>query len=89
MPSKPDRHVQGRALLGRAIRDRRTALGLTLAEVSVKSGLSPFTINSYEHGRRLPSLEALDAVATALGLSARELLRDVYPWDDVSAPTAD
>ena len=55
----------------------------------MKSGLSPFTINSYEHGRRLPSLEALDAVATALGLSARELLRDVYPWDDVSAPTAD
>ena len=73
-------------LLGQAIRRRRTELGMSLAELCVRAELSPFTVNSYELGRRLPPLEALDAVATALDTNVRDLLAGIYPWDDVPDP---
>ncbi|MBD3924308.1 helix-turn-helix transcriptional regulator [Nocardioides cavernae] len=56
-------------------------MGLSLADLSARVDLSPFTINSYERGRRLPSLEALDVVARALDTDVRELLAGVFPWD--------
>ena len=62
---------------------------MTLAELSVRADLSPFTVNSYELGRRLPSLEALDIVAAALETNVRDLLEGVYPWDDVPDPGTD
>ena len=68
-------------LLGKAIRERRLALGVSVAELSVRTDLSPFTIQGYELGRRLPPLEALDVVSTALDTDVRSLLRDVWPWD--------
>lgn len=67
--------------MGRAIREHRIAAGLSLAGLSERTSLSPFTVNSYERGRRLPSLENLDVVAVALGTTARDLLAGVYPWD--------
>lgn len=78
--------MQGRVLLGRAIRERRTKVGLSLAALSDLTNLSPFTVNSYELGRRLPSLETLDVVAVALGTTARDLLAGVYPWDAQAPP---
>lgn len=86
MPSKPERHVQGRVLLGRAIRERRIEVGLSLAALSERTNLSPFTVNAYELGRRLPSLETLDIVASVLGVTACDLLAGVYPWDATSPP---
>lgn len=80
--------MQGRVLLGRAIRERRIAVGLSLAALSERTDLSPFTVNSYERGRRLPSLEALDVVAVALGTTVRDLLAGVYPWDAEPPPEA-
>lgn len=78
--------MQGRVLLGRAIRERRIEVGLSLAALSDRTNLSPFTVNSYELGRRLPSLETLDIVAVALETTACDLLAGVYPWDADGPP---
>jgi len=58
---------------------------MSLAQLCTSAGLSPFTINAIERGRRGPSLESLLAIADALGLSVRELLRGVPPWDGQEA----
>ena len=57
-----------------------------MREVSVMAELSFNTIVSIEQGRRLPSLEALDAIAVALDTTARTLLRGVFPWDGGEPP---
>lgn len=67
--------------VGSAIRGRRKALGITLAELAVATDLSPFTIQSYELDRRLPALEALALVAAALDATIVELLRGVAPFE--------
>lgn len=82
MPRNPERASTGRAALGQALRRRRTEVGRSLAEVSVDAGLSPFTVNAYERGLRLPPLDVLDDLAVALGTSVRDLLTGVYPYDD-------
>lgn len=80
-PDSSDRYAVGRKLLGQAVRERRTDRGLTMQQLAEVSGLSFHSVYSLEHGRMLPSLPALDAVAVALGTSAVEVLRDVFPWN--------
>lgn len=60
--------------LGARIRARRTALGLTLAQVAKSSGLSLPYVSNLERGRGNPTLEALRSVARALGQSTADLL---------------
>jgi transcriptional regulator with XRE-family HTH domain len=63
------------AALGRAIRDRRRALGLTQTELG-----SPFTkgfVSEVERGRSLPSLRALTFLADRLDIPVSELLESV------------
>lgn len=71
-----------RQSLGRAIRQRRESIDVSLGDLSATTGLSPFTINAIERGRRGPSLEALLDIADALSTTVRELLTGVPPWDD-------
>ena len=52
-----------------AMRRARKAAGLTLRELSERSGLSEVTICSYENGTRTPRLPKLVALADALHLS--------------------
>ena len=81
-----DRIAAGRLLLGVAIRARREEVGLTRRELAERTGLSFGTIHHVEIGRRLPSLDSLDAVALGLGTTARSLLKGVYPWDGGEPP---
>lgn len=60
--------------LGTRIRARRTALGLTLAQVAETSGLSLPYVSNLERGRGNPTLEALRSLASALGQSITDLL---------------
>src|SRR3954453_18714255 len=81
--------------LGRAIRDRRRARGLTQSELG-----HPFTkgfVSEVERGRSLPSLRALTFLANRLDVPVSELLGevkeglpDVYtpPDEDQHAATA-
>src|SRR5437868_6528564 len=58
--------------LGRAIRDRRRALGLTQTQLG-----QPFTkgfVSGVERGRSLPSLRALTYLADRLEMPVSELL---------------
>ncbi|MCQ3812575.1 MAG: helix-turn-helix domain-containing protein [Acidimicrobiia bacterium] len=63
--------------LGARLRARRTALGLTLAQVADKSGLSLPYVSNLERGRGNPTLEALRSVAKALQQSVSDILGDL------------
>ncbi len=54
---------------------------LTLALLAESAGVSVSYLNDIEHDRTVPSLGKLRAIADALGLSVRDLLRDVPPYD--------
>ena len=70
-----------RPSLGDRIRARRTAMGLTLAEVAEAAGLSLPYVSNLERGRGNPTLDALRSVATALQQTVTDLLGD-EPGDD-------
>ena len=65
--------------LGTRIRARRTALGLTLAQVAQRAGLSEAYVSNVEHGHRTPTLAVLYAIAEALGLALTDLLGEDPP----------
>jgi transcriptional regulator with XRE-family HTH domain len=60
--------------LGSRIRSRRKAAGLTLAEVAERAGLSLPYVSNLERGRGNPTLEALEALSTALETSVGALV---------------
>ncbi|MCX4552116.1 helix-turn-helix domain-containing protein [Streptomyces sp. NBC_01387] len=62
--------------VGAAVRRRRRALGLTLAKVSARSGLSVPFLSQIENERARPSVRSLQRVAEALESTAKELLAD-------------
>jgi transcriptional regulator with XRE-family HTH domain len=65
---------------GKAIRDYRTAAGLTQDQLAEKLGCSSGYIPALENEKRLPSLEFCIALAEVAGLSAQDrqkLLEDV------------
>jgi transcriptional regulator with XRE-family HTH domain len=68
--------------LGRELRRRRHALGLTLEVLGQTVGLTPNYIGSIEMGQRDPSLSTLMRIGHGLGIPAGELL-------DLPAMTAD
>jgi transcriptional regulator with XRE-family HTH domain len=59
---------------GQAIRALRNKLGLTLQEVSERTGLAVSTISKLEMGRASLSYEKLSLVSTGLGINLTELL---------------
>ena len=69
-----DRKPSGGTGLGERIRARRTALGLTLAEVAEAADLSIPYVSNLERGRGNPTLDALRSVAEALQQSVTDLL---------------
>jgi transcriptional regulator with XRE-family HTH domain len=54
--------------VGRALRGARAQSGLTLAELSSRSGVSTAMISKIERGQVSPSLVTLNALARAMGL---------------------
>jgi transcriptional regulator with XRE-family HTH domain len=61
--------------LGGAVRLRRQALRLTLAELAGRVGTGVGTVSDIERDRRSPSARLFVALAEALGLSLDELIR--------------
>ncbi|WP_309050002.1 helix-turn-helix transcriptional regulator [Streptomyces sp.] len=60
--------------VGAAVRRRRRALDLTLAEVGRRSGLSSPFLSQIENDRARPSMRSLQRIADALGTTAVQLL---------------
>lgn len=71
----------GRVALGVRIREVRETNGITLADGAARAGISYSYLSDVERGRRLPTLEVLDAIAGALGVTVVTLLKGLYPWD--------
>ena len=59
--------------LGRAVRDRRLASGLTLVGLAARVGLSQPFLSQVENGRARPSLMSLHRIAEALGSTPQAL----------------
>jgi transcriptional regulator with XRE-family HTH domain len=55
-------------MLGDDIRLHRETAGLGVRELARMAGISPETVSSWERGRRYPSLQALEAIASVLNI---------------------
>lgn len=66
-------------VLGRRIRHLRTARGMTLEDLGRAIGRAPSQVSMLENGHREPRASQLTAVAQALGVPLRELLRPEPP----------
>jgi transcriptional regulator with XRE-family HTH domain len=62
--------------VGNTIRDLRRAHGLTIADIAEKAGLSRGMLSRIETGQAASSLEGLNRIARALGVSLATLFRN-------------
>lgn len=74
-PSPSDTEPLWREVVGRRLRDLRRARGERLADTATRAGMSPQYLSELERGRKDPSSEILAAVAGALGVPLREVVR--------------
>lgn len=65
--------------LGRRIRQRRTAQGMTLEQLAGAIDRAPSQVSTIENGKREPRLSMLRTIAMALDTSVDELLRPDAP----------
>ncbi|QIM16368.1 helix-turn-helix domain-containing protein [Leucobacter insecticola] len=65
--------------LGRQVRERRIALGMTLEQLAAAVDRAPSQLSAIENGKREPRLPLLRALAAALGVTVDELLLDEAP----------
>ncbi|HEX3463362.1 MAG TPA: helix-turn-helix transcriptional regulator [Candidatus Elarobacter sp.] len=68
------RHRTVQQRLGERVRELRAGRGLTQLRLAERSGISRPSIANVEAGRQNVSLRQLCALATALGVTAAELL---------------
>jgi transcriptional regulator with XRE-family HTH domain len=68
-------------LLGARLRERREAVGWSQAELAEAVGVTPNYVGVIERGEKLPTLETVEAVSRALGVSVGTLLADDAPDD--------
>lgn len=64
-------------LLGDAIRERRTKLGLTLKELSERTGLAISTLSTYEHQPRQVDYKTVKSISTALGCLSSSIIKEI------------
>jgi CheY-like chemotaxis protein len=63
--------------LGQAIRERRKALGLTLAQMAQRTGVSLGYLSQIELGKNSASIETLYRISLGLGIKMSELFQTV------------
>lgn len=76
--------------IGQAIRLLRVRRAISLAVLGELSGLSPSYLSLLETGKRQPTLDTLDKIASGLGVSTSALILLATPPEDlieVSDPT--
>ena len=74
-----DKHESSRPLesyLGSSIRDLRVQLGLTIADVSERAGISRGMLSKIENAQTATSLDTLEQIANALGVTLSRLFRN-------------
>ena len=74
--------------LGRRIKERRNAAGITQRVLAERMGVAVQTVQNWERGSRTPTIPVLIAIAAAIGVPAVDLFAGAV--DDPSAtPTTD
>lgn len=68
-----------RESLGAAIRERRKALGLTLAQMAQRTGVSLGYLSQIELGKNSASIETLYRISLGLGVKMADLFQTVQP----------
>jgi CheY-like chemotaxis protein len=68
-----------RESLGSAIRERRKALGLTLAQMAQRTGVSLGYLSQIELGKNSASIETLYRISLGLGIKMAELFQTIQP----------
>ena len=68
---------QHRRLLGEAVRARRKKRRLSQEGLAEKADLSTVFISRVERGKESPSVDSLMKIARALGVRARDLVREL------------
>ena len=66
-----------REALGSAIREKRKQLGLTLSNMSYRTGVSLGYLSQIELGKNSASIETLYRICLALGMKMSELFQAV------------
>lgn len=84
--SGDERIRMGRVALGGRIRSIRVDADVSLAGAAEGARISYSYLSDVERGRRLPTLEVLDALAQVLGTTVSALLVGLYPWDEAPVP---
>ncbi|MFF9310657.1 helix-turn-helix domain-containing protein [Streptomyces sp. NPDC014748] len=68
-------------LFGKAVRDRRTALGMTQSQLAARAGMTQAAVSRLEHGGSTPTIPLLERLAAALDST---LHLDIAPDSDLS-----
>ena len=63
----------------------RENLKLNQSQFADKLGVSQAAISQFEDGKRVPSIETLDKIASSLGMTVASLLSEEYASDDEKA----
>ena len=74
--------------LGKRIRHMRQARGLTAVELAKRARVTTGFISQLEHSHTVPSLQTLQRIATALGISLTYFLLDESPQPQVVGLTS-
>lgn len=69
--------------IGKAIAYYREKLGLTGTQLADKSGVTQGAISQYENGKKNPTQETIEKLASALGVTPEELHRKAQAYPDV------
>lgn len=70
VPPQPSREADSIRRIGREVRSLRKARGLTLSDLAETSGLSIGYLSLLERDKATPSINALQAISRALGVTA-------------------
>jgi transcriptional regulator with XRE-family HTH domain len=73
--SVPDRFAPVRRAFGRALKDARSAKGLSQTELAEEAGVNSTYPSLLERGLRAPTLGMMIELADACGITCEELLR--------------
>lgn len=74
---------------GETIRQLRESAGLGRRELAQAAQISQVFVNKLEQGERHPSPQTLTKIATALGLTVRDLAAKIAVFEASTAPTND
>jgi ribosome-binding protein aMBF1 (putative translation factor) len=56
-------------LIGKAVHERRVALGLTQVELATRAGMTQSALSRLEGGGTVPTIPVLDRLAAAMGMA--------------------